>query len=396
MSITNVFGEHFGTFLLTIGRSLTENVVNRISVGFYALIVLGTLSLAYFNPVYNWDILAYVGIAAEDQLDSAEEIHALAYGEVKDAASDTQFYKVTASIPYRVGQYENPDHFVSLFPMFRVKVAYIETIKLLSEFSGRVHATTIISTLSAALVGLLIAIWSFRQNFIQGLLVVGPVSILIGYAFSAREATPDLMMTVFSLSAIYFICREKALFAAPFLFLMFLVRPDGILLFFALFLAALAVSKYRLIYLAFFAACLFLYFPVVGSVEHPGWWPHFYYANIEYQDDMRGFAPAFDVVHYIKALLINLARTVQAYNWLMILAVFLLGFALLVRRGVTITRGQWMAVIALTLCMGGKFVTFPLPDDRIYLPYMFPLLLVLVEIWKPVFSYAGDPKVSIK
>ncbi len=392
MALENIFGDRLGSVLQTIGRCLSRKTVIGLSVGLYSLIVLGTLSLAYFNPVINWDILAYVGIAAEDQLETAEEIHALAYGEVKEAASETQYYKVTKALPYRVGQYENPEHFVSLFPLYRVKFLYIETIKLLSDAVGRVGATVLISTVSAALVGMIIIGWSFRRDFAQGLLVIGPVSVLVGYVFSAREATPDLMMAVFSLPAIYFVSREKPLLAAPFLYLMFLVRPDGILLFFALLLAAIAVSRFRLIFLALFAGCVLLYFPVVGAADHPGWWPHFYFSNIEYQDDLRGFDPAFDAVLYIKALLINLARTVQAYDWLMLLAVFLLGFALLVRAGRDISAGQWMAVIALTLCIGGKFVTFPLPDDRIYLPYMLPLLLVVMEIWKPDFSRAADDK----
>ncbi len=396
MSIGTVFGERFGPILQSTGMLLSKRVLNILSVSFYSVIILGTLALAYFNPVYNWDILAYVGIAVEDRLETAEEIHATAYGEVQEATSELQFYKLTAAIPYRVGQYENPDHFVSLFPMYRVKLAYVEAIKHLGEVTGRVHATTLISTISAALVGVFVIAWSFRRNFVQGLLIIGPVSILIGYVFSAREATPDLMMAVFTLPAIYFVCREKPFFAAPFLILAFLVRPDGILLFFALLLAALAVSKYRLAYLALFIACVCLYFPVTGSAEHPGWWPHFYFSNIEYQDDMRGFDPAFDAVLFVKALLINLARTLQAFDWLMLLAVFLLGFALFVRNGFEVSRGQWMAVIALTLCIGGKFVTFPLPDDRVYLPYMLPLLLVLMEIWKPEFSVAeaGTNRIS--
>ncbi|MEM8702033.1 MAG: hypothetical protein AAGF82_09430, partial [Pseudomonadota bacterium] len=157
--MTNTFGDRLETVLHASRKLLSKELVNAVSVSVFSLIVLGTLALAYFNPIYNWDILAYVGIAAEDQLDSAEDIHKLAYGEVREAASELQFYKVTASIPYRVNQYEQPEHFVSLFPMFRVKVGYIEAIKQLGSVTGRVHATTIISTVSAALVGLFILVW---------------------------------------------------------------------------------------------------------------------------------------------------------------------------------------------------------------------------------------------
>ena len=392
----DIFSRRLNFLLGWVGKLMTPRILRAIAVLSFVLISLGTVSLAYFNPAYNWDVLPYIGIATEDELADPKKIHDNAYSEVREAATDYQYYKVTSSQAYRVHMHENPDDFVSLFPLYRVKVGYVAAIKHLGQVFGRAQAAVLISAASALAIGLFILFWSFRQNFVQGLLVVGPVSILIGYAFSAREATPDLLMAALSLPAMYFVIREKPLLAVPFLLGMLAVRPDAILLVFALVLTALFIGKFRLIYAALFVICFVLYREIVEAAGHPGWWAHLYFSTVEYQDDIRDFKPPFDVLIYVKALLINAGRTLREYNWLMVLMVFLLGLVLLIRAKIAITRGQWTALIALTLCIGGKFMTFPLPDDRVYLPYLLPMLLVLVEIWKPDFSWPARAEESAK
>lgn len=368
-------------------RWLCAGIIEKIAVVFFALIVLGTVSLAYFNPVYNWDLAPYVGVAIEDRYDTAEELHAASWGEVRKTATDLQFYKMTRSIPYRVNQYENPEHFVSLFPLYRVKVGYVETIRFLDNFVSPVQATVLISTFAAILVGAFMIYWAVREGFAQGLLVAGPLALIAGYLFSAREATPDLLMAVFTLPGVYLASKGRPLMASPFFLAMFLVRPDGILLLFALGLAALVAGRHRLIYLAMFLATLALYGPLTAGADHPGWWPHFYFTNVEYQDDMRGFDPAFSVAVYLKALVVNTVRAFQWFTWPMLLALLLLGWWLLFLRGRRIATDQFTVLLAITLCIGGKFVTFPLPDNRVYLVYILPMIMVLMEIWKPDFSF---------
>lgn len=396
MAISNDFGFRPSKILDLISGFFSERTMVALSLLCFLCVVGSTLLIATFKPAHNWDLLAYVAIAAEPEADSAEEVHAIAYGAVKDAATAQQFGKLTEIDAYRVSQFENPEFFSSMFPMYRVKLAYVEAMRVLGPALGWVNAATFMSVASAGMIALIILFWSSRQRFLQGLLVVSPVLLLVGYGSAARDATPDLFMAVFSLAAIYFVCRDKPLYAAPFLLLTFLVRPDGILLMFALLLAALLVSAHRLTYLAIFLVCVILYFPISSSAGHPGWWAHFYFTNVEIQNDMRGFAPAFEGALYLKGFVQNSARALQDFNWPSLLLLFVLGFAVLLRSGATVSRGQWIAVTALVLCLGGKFVTFPIPEDRVYLPYMLPLLLVLMEIWRPDFSWMSTARIDQK
>ena len=48
-----------------------------------------------------------------------------------------------------------------------------------------------------------------------------------------------------------------------------------------------------------------------------------------------------------------------------------------------------MVMTAIILNFMGKFVTFPLPDDRVYFIFVVPFLMLVLEIWKPDFSLAG-------
>ncbi|MES0883042.1 hypothetical protein [Roseibium sp. SCP14] len=389
MKSSDVFTPQLGNLLLAFVSLLSKRTVCVIAVLSYLSIVLVTLAIGYLKPDYNWDLLPYVAAASEDQAADVSELHALAYSAVREAATDGQYQGLIADIPYRVSQFENPDNFVSMLPMYRVKVGYVAAVRALGGPFGFVQATTIISFASAALVAFFILIWCIRESALQGLLIIGPAMILLGFTALARAATPDLLMATFSVPAIYFVCRRQPLFASVFLILMMLVRPDGILLFFALLLASLATRVDRLAYLALFVLAVALYVWATGSSGHPGWWPHFYFSNIEVQNNMDGFAPPFNLLLYVKALIFQLIRSIVDNDWLALFVLFLLGFALLLRNGWDVSPGQWTAVIALTLCTGGKFVTFPLPDDRVYLPYLLPLLLVLMEIWKPEVSCSG-------
>src|SRR5690606_22584881 len=47
--------------------------------------VLAALAMTFLRPVYNWDVLAYLGASVKTGLTSATDIHAYAYGIVRDA-----------------------------------------------------------------------------------------------------------------------------------------------------------------------------------------------------------------------------------------------------------------------------------------------------------------------
>ncbi len=376
--------------LRRIGLHLASMVTPRsariVAVAVFGLIIFATVFAAIKKPEYNWDMAPYIAVSLEDRITDPVVLHRESWEGIRQWAPAGQWYELTAGNLYNADLWENPDHFVSQLTMYRVKIGYIEAVRFLDRFMTPVMSTVMISALSGLAVGLIVLFWAVRRNFVEGLLFLAPVLILAGYFNMALLATPDLFMAVFGLVAIYLVVHERPWASVPFLIAMFLVRPDGIIFIFALLLASLAFGYARLPMLAAFLAGLVLYGPIAAGANHPGWWPHFYFSILELQNDMRGFAPAFSVVDYLRGIVRGISVSLRWNNWPMIMGVLLMAWAMLASLGRGPGRHGTMMLTAIVLAFGGKFLTFPLPDDRVYFMFVAGFAIILFEAWKPTVS----------
>ena len=368
---------------------MTARVYATLAVGAFALFVLASSLIGLVKPEHNWDMAPYIAASMEDRIQEPQALHTAAWEATRQGISEGQWYLLTRSSPYNVDQYANPDHFASQLSMYRVKLGYVLALRYLSRLTEPVTATAIVASLSTLVVGLVLLAWAVRHGFSQSLLLAAPVLMLAGYFNMAMLATPDMMMAAFGIPGIYLAAKGRYWLSVPFLLAMFLVRPDGIIFLFALLLAALAFGQGRLPMLLAFLAAVLMYGPIAEAAGHPGWWPHYYFSNIALQNDMRGFEPAFSIGAYLHGIVRGINVGLRFNNWPMIMAVLLLGWLLLAARGRGADRSATMVLTAILLCFMGKYVTFPLPDDRVYFIFVAPFLMILLEAWKPEFSRAG-------
>lgn len=361
-------------------------IVSRLGIAFFCFVVLATTISAVIKPDYNWDMAPYIAISLEDRVSDPVELHRQAWAGIKERAPAAQWYHLTESNSYNADQWQNPQHFFSQLPMYRVKVGYMETIRALDHLVDPVTATVIVSSISAFALGLLMLYWMVRHDFMEGAFLLTPIMLLAGYFDVGLMATPDLFMAVFGVAAIYLIVKNRPWISVPFLLAMYLVRPDGIVFIFALLLAALAFGYARLPMLLAFVLSLLAYGPITHAAGHPGWWPHYYFSNVALQNDMTGFDPAFSVIDYLHGIARGIKVSLTFNNWPMIMMVLIAGWALLARSGRSPDRRGTMMLVAIVLCLCGKFVSFPLPDDRVYFMLVVAFAAVLLEGWKPRFS----------
>src|SRR5207253_1369830 len=108
-----------------------------------------------------------------------------------------------------------------------------------------------------------------------GGLALGPLFagllILTEFGPLARASTPDLLCTSFMLFGLLAYMQKREAWAAPLLFLAFLVRPDSII---PLTVLAVMLVAYRVTspgVLVGFAASLAGYFAISAWAGHPGW-----------------------------------------------------------------------------------------------------------------------------
>ena len=127
-----------------------------------------------------------------------------------------------------------------------------------------------------------------------------------------------------------------------------------------------------------FVAAAVAYFVINAAGTHPGWWPHYWFSTYKIQNDMTGFAPAFDIKIYVIGLGWNLVRSVLEDTWLGMYAITLGAWALMQAGGLKLNRRRTVLVGALLLGAAAKFLVFPLHDSRVHLPMLLPAILLLV------------------
>ncbi|MEE9374739.1 MAG: hypothetical protein V3V04_00220 [Rhizobiaceae bacterium] len=362
---------------------LTNDKLNAIGLAVFALFVIGLCLINIFKPEYNWDMAAYLASSLQDGSSSAQQLHAQVWGMIQERAPDAQFYKLTAGNPYNLHNYQHPDAFVSMLPMYDVKVGYIGIIHFLGKILTPVQGAIATSVLSSLAVGAVCWFWMKQQGFSQAAPIVAAILLLCGYFYMGRTVTPDLLVTVFILIGSERFLRGHDWLSIGLFYVAFLIRPDTIVFLFALLLAVLLFNQRKLPALVGFLAAVISYLWITSGTNHPGWWTHFYFSCVEIQNTMIGFNPDFSVLLYLKGIARGAMVSLKDNNWPVVVCLLLFGWAMLQRAGIKTDHRKTLLLCAMILYIAGKFVIFPLPDDRTFMPALLVMAMILLETWKP-------------
>lgn len=363
-------------------------LLDRLAAVFFAAVCLLVSAYALVRPDYNWDMVAYVTAALEDRHPDPVELHAETWKRISEGASQSQLYHLQYSTPYNKHQWENPVDFQSQLSMYRVKVAYVALIEALEPLVGLVKASMLMSILPSLALGALCLWWLGRDDALQGAFVLAPVLMLADYTHMTTAVVPDMLVSVVSVLAILLFARKRDFVACIVLLMSVLIRPDNIVLAFALLLTAIAfgwrVLPLLLTFVVGLAACVAM--SKFGG--HPGWWAHFYFSCVEIQNSMANFHPDFSLGVALRGYMRGVLVAIMDNDWPAIFTLLLAAWALLNRAGRTGTERANALVFALAIGTLGKFASFPLPDDRFYFVSIAAMAVVLVTMWKPRFDLA--------
>jgi hypothetical protein len=360
-------------------------IENTAAVLFAAAVSVVAL-YAVLKPDYNWDMVAYVGTALERQYPDAQDLHRETWQRIDEGASERQEYHLKLSNPYNLHQWKNPADFQSQLSMYRVKIGYIAALRMLDPLVGVVNASFLLSVVPSLLFGALCLWWMWREKALQGALLFFPLLILIDYLPLTTVVTPDMLASAVSMAGIYAFYRRHDWLGAAFLVLAVSIRPDSFVLVIALTIAASLFGWRKLPIIAAFGASLLLTLVASKLAGHPGWWPHFYFSNIQLQNSMTGFHPDFSFYDLGRGYVRGIVVTFQHNDWLAML-VALSGFwALLAKAGKMINPRANALAFAMVIGTLGKFASFPLPDDRFYFVFIAAFGLLLITSWRPQYQ----------
>ncbi|KJS21034.1 MAG: hypothetical protein VR78_00645 [Hoeflea sp. BRH_c9] len=346
---------------------------------------IGFMGISWLRPVYNWDLLAYIGVSAKAWSGSAAEIHAYAYDAMRAHVPADAFVELTQGDAYRLRQYSDPDAFVSMLPMYEVKWLYVAMLTWLIPFAGPLGASFLINCLAMAILTGSLLLWLRATNLLGYAPVVVMLLFLLQFQSFGVTQQPDFITNAVVVAGLLCLERARIWPATLLLFLAVLLRPDqaailGVLFFCAWLLRDRAMAALLATFLAAVVA-LAVFSRLIPGV---GWWPHVWFSTYHMQDSMAGFHPAFSLKVYLTAFGYNLYRSIAENSWLSAYGLLVVISAYFYWAAPLSTLRRRVVLLAMLLAVPAKFVVFPLHDGRIY----FSLLLVasliaLAEIVRP-------------
>ena len=347
----------------------------------FLVFVLGLLALGYWMTEISFDYVAYIGATLLAFGSSASPMDAWEF--VRQYVSPEAFTELTSAYPYRQVQSTDQVAFQSNLPLYSVKVGDIYLLQSLGPTLGWIQAGVWVNTMVAVLFALVCLYWMVKTDSIQGAPIVAAVLLSMGFFDLIKTPSPDLIASTLILIAAYLWIQSRQVLPLVLLLAAFLFRPDTLIFVFALYLASYAFGLPKLRLAILFVALLIGSNLIHLATSHPGWWIHYYFSNVQIQDSLVGFDPAFSIMAWIKGQARGVVMALTQFNW-PILLIFL-GTAILAlqRCAKGFSKRQSALIMASVLTIGGKFLVFPLPDDRLYLVFIVTTTLVLLDIAKP-------------
>jgi len=376
--------------IMRLGRRAVEAIssvlIDRTCVFLGVLLVLAVTAFGILRPAYNWDMLAYVAASLDDRHETAETLHAEAWAVMEAGANPVQWQDLTAANPYNAANYENPVALQSQLVMFHVKPLYVWFIRAMEPIAGVGKAAIAASWLPGLFVGLFTVWWLAHTGCAQAIPFVLPIFVMGDYFHMATHVVPDMLHAAIALPAMYLLWKGRDWAAAVLLVLACAVRPDSIILTFAMLLAA-PFFRVRVLPILFaFLAGLIAVKLIASAYDHIGWWPHFVFSTVELQAIVTGFNPEFSLSTMLTGYVRGLSVAFQHSEWVWLATLLISARLVALSYGIIGDRRAEALFAACFLGLGGKFVSFPLPDDRFYFVFIAGMAMSLALIFRLRFA----------
>jgi hypothetical protein len=372
---------------------IDDRWLDRLGLLLLAATVVVTAVLATARPAYNWDMLPYAALASETAAMDAVARHDEAYRLVGAAAPAADWALLTQASEYRIEQFADADAFDSQLGMYRIKPAYILASRTLARWMPAIDAFRLLNLIALAVLLTATAWWMIRGGFGRMAFLAAPAFMLAALPEAARIVTPDLLCAAFALSGLALLRNGRWIEAAACFGAATATRPD-----FAVFPAALlAVSLLLHSERKEAAACLAVsaagYALAMLSGDHPGWWPHFSASLIGRLGDLAN-APPFTVEAYTGAIGRGLFLNATTQNWPWLALLLSGAWLALLDRPVHRLRQPDVLFLALIASLAARCVIFPEPADRVYMPTIMMLAMLVAERWGVQMAVVHDSKAS--
>ncbi len=367
-----------------------KRFADRVCIALALAMVLAFAAYGVLRPAWNWDKVAYVASALENRFADPVELHRETWKVIESGASEAQLANLREANPYNRANYESAEALHSQLVLFRVKPGYVTAIRALEPVFGIAGAAIAMSVIPAIFVGCFLIFWLWRAGAAQASVFVMPALVVGDFFHMTIHVVPDMMHAAVALPALHLMWRGRDWPAAALLVGAVLVRPDSVILTFAILLSALVFRLDWKPWLVSLVAGLVVAKWIAAFGDHPGWWSHFVFSTVELQPFMDQFDPDFAFATMIKGYVRGLSVAAQFNQWPWLLMLLVFGRLAILSRGLVGSKRTEAIFLASFLGLAGKYASFPLPDDRFYFIFIAGMTISLALIAKPILLPIAD------
>ncbi len=366
---------------------------NLFLLALFALLVGRTVLRA--KPFLNWDVLVYMALALEWEVDDPVEVHRRTYAAAEDELSLPEFRWLTSSQLMRA-RYEDPAAFHEHLGFFRSRAGYTGILALLHRagvpLTGTVHVLSLGAWVAFAL---LFLVWASRHLPFWAAV---PASLFFAHAppllAATSYATADGPAALVLLAGIYCLHERRSIAAGgALLALSVLLRTDAIVFVLAWTVLVLLFERTDRALcrglLVTSVASLVAFFGVTAWAHDYGWWRLFQVSFIAKSLHPSALSSTPDLGTYF-AVLSDIASAMPGNGYFetertvvgSTLAFTYAGFALagIVFLGRSGGRARSSVLLsALTLATLARWILFPRLWDRYHVLFYAAVPLVLLS-----------------
>ncbi|MEM6964367.1 MAG: hypothetical protein AAF573_06350 [Bacteroidota bacterium] len=365
------------------------------------ILILGSLCLVAkiisSDPLYDFDMVCYMGVMLELDGKNAEELHREVYSELKSELSpDTYETLLDGGRALRRKCYESSDFFFHHLSFYRVKPLYNYIGYWIHKKCNLslISSLFCISVISYIGIGILFYHW-IRASFsrISGIVVVMLVMGLAPIADLLRDFTPDALSNFLILLAVYFYFINRKLDMSIFLMLATLARIDNFVLMVLIGVVLLFFDKFHALFINYNRGetgkisnsrvdKLYGVILIVIGLSLFLAIPHWVGNDTNW---VGKFSHTFSVSQYISEVVFSM----NAFRYSHFQLILVFGIILSPLRKYLVEQEIKILLIIL-LAIGVRLILFPSFQDRFFISYELLLIIVLSTLMKRSFGVSID------
>jgi hypothetical protein len=181
-----------------------------ITTTLYILLLLGQVVTCYLKPLYNWDMLGYMGCAISIETKNVDSIHAKTFRSAQSELNKNDFQKLTQSNKFVQGSFVDPHFFYNRLKFYWVKPLFVILVFLFYKIGLSLTISTITPSLFSLFgIGVLLLYWTRKYlNAISGTIISGLIILSPPFWEIGRLSTPDALAAFVVLLAFYFVLEK--------------------------------------------------------------------------------------------------------------------------------------------------------------------------------------------